>query len=209
VVATKITVVIVSTALLFFYRAWQEDGYFLCQTELCVAVIHTCCELLLDSLHFDLINWNTTAKEKYRSPLRNLPAGDKVVRSWKQLFGHWRSTCVSRMTIWKVVCHDVRCSRPFAHYHSRDGIVHHDTVTRRPTFFRRACTLWCHHASVRLEIPEWLVSYVGSSPLEMAKKATPSTVHAPGIVCCLRGRGISELRYLQPRCDDFVRAARH
>jgi membrane-associated tyrosine/threonine-specific cdc2-inhibitory kinase len=101
-----------SLYLLFFYRAWQEDGYFLCQTELCC---RDTCRELLDSLRF---NWNT-AKEKYPSLLRNLSAGAKVVPgSYFDTGGR----LVPSMTIWKV-CHDVAAG--LSHIHSH-GIVHHD-----------------------------------------------------------------------------------
>merc|ERR1712130_407520 len=54
-----------SLYLLFFYRAWQEDGYFYSQTELCC---RDTCREMLDSLRF---LWNS-AKKQYPS-LNKLP----------------------------------------------------------------------------------------------------------------------------------------
>lgn len=113
-----------SLYLLFFYRAWQEDGYFLSQTELCC---RDTCRELLDSLRF---NWNT-AKEKYPSLLRNLPADDKVVPgSYSDTGGR----IVPNMTIWKV-CHDVAAG--LSHIHSH-GIVHHDIKPSNIFFIEHA-----------------------------------------------------------------------
>lgn len=98
-----------SLYLLFFYRAWQEDGYLLCQTELCC---RDTCRELLDSLKF---LWHAT-KTKYPSLLRHLPipvsteSEDASVR------------CVPNDTVWKI-CHDI--SAGLSHIHSH-GMVHHD-----------------------------------------------------------------------------------
>ena len=98
--------------LLFFYRAWQEDGYFFCQTELCC---RDTCRELLDSLRF---LW-TASKTKYPSLLRNLPASDNVERgSEVDLSGR----LVPNMTVWKI-CHDIAAG--LSHIHSH-GLVHHD-----------------------------------------------------------------------------------
>jgi membrane-associated tyrosine/threonine-specific cdc2-inhibitory kinase len=98
--------------LLFFYRAWQEDGYFLCQTELCC---RDTCRELLDSLRFF---WNS-AKNKYPSLLRNLPAPDNIMPgSDKDAAGR----LVPNMTVWKI-CHDTAAG--LSHIHSH-GLVHQD-----------------------------------------------------------------------------------
>jgi serine/threonine protein kinase len=99
--------------LLFFYRAWQEDGYFFCQTELCC---RDTCRELLDSLR---ILWNTT-KVKYPSLLRNLPTSlkDSLPRNDLDNFGR----CIPSITVWKI-CHDI-CAG-LSHIHSH-GLVHHD-----------------------------------------------------------------------------------
>lgn len=98
--------------LLFFYRAWQEDGYFFCQTELCC---RDTCRELLDSLR---LVWNT-AKNRYPSLRRHLespgmaPTGnedDAAVRP------------VPNDTVWKI-CHDIAAG--LSHIHSH-GMVHHD-----------------------------------------------------------------------------------
>lgn len=101
-----------SLYLLFFYRAWQEDGHFLCQTELCC---RDTCRELLDSLRF---LWNT-AKNKYPSLLRNLPLEDNVEPgSMEDSTGRMMPT----MTVWKI-CHDIAAG--LSHIHSH-GMVHHD-----------------------------------------------------------------------------------
>jgi len=101
-----------SLYLLFFYRAWQEDGYFYCQTELCC---RDTCREMLDSLRF---LWNS-AKKKYPSLARNLPppAG---VQAGSQLDAFGR--LVPTMSVWKI-CHDIAAG--LSHIHSH-GIVHQD-----------------------------------------------------------------------------------
>uniref|UniRef100_A0A7S4RDK5 Protein kinase domain-containing protein n=3 Tax=Ditylum brightwellii TaxID=49249 RepID=A0A7S4RDK5_9STRA len=97
--------------LLFFIRAWQEDGYFFCQTELC------CRESCLQMIVSLSSQWNT-AKRKYPSLLRNLPS-------------HWTNPTVDddpggrlvpEPTVWKL-CHDI--SAGLSHIHSH-GMVHYD-----------------------------------------------------------------------------------
>jgi len=101
-----------SLYLLFFYRAWQEDGYFYSQTELCC---RDTCREMLDSLRF---LWNSS-KIKYPSLLRNLPpvAG---VQPGSKMDGFGR--LVPNMSVWKI-CHDI--SAGLSHIHSH-GIVHQD-----------------------------------------------------------------------------------
>jgi len=91
--------------LLFFIRAWQEGGYFFCQTELCCR--HTCGDLLL-SLGS---NWKSASK-KFPSLLRNLPPdadGDS-------------GRLLPEPTVWKI-CHDLVAGLSYIHSH---GMVHHD-----------------------------------------------------------------------------------
>lgn len=98
--------------LLFFYRAWQEDGHFFCQTELCCR--DTCTEMM-DSLS---IEWNL-ARNRYPSLLRNLPAPEGIVAgSPFDVSGR----LVPDMTVWKI-CHDI-CAG-LSHIHAR-GLVHND-----------------------------------------------------------------------------------
>eukprot|EP00934_Nitzschia_sp_Nitz4_P005228 Nitzschia sp. Nitz4//scaffold41_size133979//10262//13661//NITZ4_003327-RA/size133979-snap-gene-0.115-mRNA-1//-1//CDS//3329551410//5218//frame0 len=96
--------------LLFFYRAWQEDGYFLCQTELCC---RDTCQELLGSLRF----LGNSSKSKYPSLLRNLPIRDGsqtgIINPHPQ---------VPTETVWKI-CHDVVAGLCHIHAH---GLVHHD-----------------------------------------------------------------------------------
>jgi serine/threonine protein kinase len=98
--------------LLFFYRAWQEDGYFFCQTKLCC---RDTCRELVDSLRF---LWNS-AKTKYPSLLRNLPAPEGI-EPGSDLDVSGR--LVPNTTVWKI-CHDI--SAGLSHIHSH-GLVHQD-----------------------------------------------------------------------------------
>lgn len=101
-----------SLYLLFFYRAWQEDGYFYSQTELCC---RDTCREMLDSLRF---LWNS-AKKKYPSLVKKLPPPTSVqAGSQLDTFGR----LVPNMTVWKI-CHDI--SAGLSHIHSH-GIVHQD-----------------------------------------------------------------------------------
>jgi serine/threonine protein kinase len=86
--------------LLFFIRAWQENGHLFSQTELCC--IHTCRHLMMNLTTY----WNT-ASQIYPSLDLSPKAG-----------GH----LVPENTIWKI-CHDVSCGMSHIHSHN---IVHHD-----------------------------------------------------------------------------------
>jgi len=101
-----------SLYLLFFYRAWQEDGYFYSQTELCC---RDTCREMLDSLRF---LWNS-AKKKYPSLVKKLPPPSGV-QAGSQLDSFGR--LVPNMSVWKI-CHDI--SAGLSHIHSH-GIVHQD-----------------------------------------------------------------------------------
>jgi membrane-associated tyrosine/threonine-specific cdc2-inhibitory kinase len=101
-----------SLYLLFFYRAWQEDGYFFCQIELCC---RDTCRELLDSLR---VFWNSS-KTKYPSLVRNLPASKGIVA---ESDGDVSGRCLPNMTVWKI-CHDI--SAGLSHIHSH-RLVHHD-----------------------------------------------------------------------------------
>ena len=98
--------------LLFFYRAWQEDGHFFCQTELCC---RDTCREMMDSLS---IEWNL-ARNRYPSLLRSLPPPEGVVAGGScDVSGR----LVPDMTVWKI-CHDI-CAG-LSHIRSR-GLVHND-----------------------------------------------------------------------------------
>ncbi len=101
-----------SLYLLFFYRAWQEDGYLLCQTELCC---RDTCRELLDSLRF---LWNS-ARTKYPSLSRNLPSPMDTQNASSETS---RGRLVPNETVWKI-CHDIAAG--LSHIHSH-GMVHHD-----------------------------------------------------------------------------------
>jgi serine/threonine protein kinase len=99
-----------SLYVLFFYRAWQEEGFFYCQTELCC---RDTCRDLMDSLRS---KWQV-AVIKYPSLTKHLPGKQEKNND---------SIAVGRlmpdMTVWKI-CHDVAAG--LSHIHSH-GIVHHD-----------------------------------------------------------------------------------
>ena len=100
--------------ILFFICAWQEDGYFFCQTELC------CRDTCRQMIHSLRTNWNT-AKAFYPSLLRNVQpyssTTSKVMES-----NNSDDRLFPETSIWKI-CHDV--SVGLSHIHSH-GIVHHD-----------------------------------------------------------------------------------
>ena len=97
-----------SLYLLFFYRAWQEDGYFYSQTELCC---RDTCRDLLDSLR---LSWEN-ARRRYPSLARNVEVIDTA--DSKSSAG-----IVPTGTIWKI-CHDIAAG--LSHVHA-NGIVHQD-----------------------------------------------------------------------------------
>eukprot|EP00980_Cylindrotheca_fusiformis_P012365 scaffold3036_cov117-Cylindrotheca_fusiformis.AAC.4 len=101
-----------SLYLLFFYRAWQEDGYFFCQTELCC---RDTCRELLDSLR---VYWSSSRK-KYPSLSRNLPAstGNAGGADWTTSARSLPNTTVLK------ICHDI--SAGLCHIHSHQ-LVHND-----------------------------------------------------------------------------------
>jgi serine/threonine protein kinase len=100
-----------SLYLLFFYQAWQEEGHFFCQTELCCR--DTCSELM-DSLRSQWI----FAKTRYPS-VRQLPLLDGIAAGSE---ADAAGRLVPEQTIWKI-CHDL--SAGLSHIHSH-GIVHYD-----------------------------------------------------------------------------------
>jgi serine/threonine protein kinase len=89
--------------LLFFYQAWQEDGHFLCQTELCC---RDTCHELLQSLRSE---W-PTARTRYPS-VAALPPPPS---------GHGRYFPAA--TLYKI-CHDVAAGLSHIHAH---GLTHQD-----------------------------------------------------------------------------------
>mmetsp|Transcript_10194 Transcript_10194/g.14964 ORF Transcript_10194/g.14964 Transcript_10194/m.14964 type:complete len:1086 (+) Transcript_10194:410-3667(+) len=95
-----------SIYILSFYRAWQEEGYFYCQTALCC---RDTCRELLESLRS---HWPLT-KRRYPSILCYFPNNDNDDDTA-------RATPAS--TLWKI-CHDVVAG--LVHIHSHN-IVHHD-----------------------------------------------------------------------------------
>ncbi|KAL7562192.1 hypothetical protein ACA910_013450 [Epithemia clementina (nom. ined.)] len=97
--------------LLFFYQAWQEDGHFFCQTELCC---RDTCREFMDALR---LNW-ATSRTRYPC-LRRIPAPLGIAAGSDQdIIGR----LVPEPTIWKI-CHDI--SAGLSHIHSH-GLVHHD-----------------------------------------------------------------------------------
>jgi membrane-associated tyrosine/threonine-specific cdc2-inhibitory kinase len=103
-----------SLYVLFFYRAWQEEGYFYSQTELCC---RDTCREMLDSIRF---LWST-ARTRYPSLGRNLlQLGSSNPNSGKGVHGTDR--LVPNLTVWKI-CHDI--SAGLSHIHSQN-IAHGD-----------------------------------------------------------------------------------
>ena len=100
-----------SLYLLFFFRAWQEEGHFFCQTELCC---RDTCRELLDSLRRD---WRLSVT-RYPS-FRRIPCPPGVVPG-SDADSLGRLTPES--TVWKM-CHDV-CAG-LSHIHSH-GLAHFD-----------------------------------------------------------------------------------
>jgi serine/threonine protein kinase len=98
--------------LLFFYRAWQEDGHFFCQTELCC---RDTCRELMDTLKLEWCH----ARNKYPSLIQHLPAPEGIVVGSPVDVG---GRLIPNNTVWKI-CHDI-CAG-LSHIHTR-GIVHHD-----------------------------------------------------------------------------------
>jgi membrane-associated tyrosine/threonine-specific cdc2-inhibitory kinase len=99
-----------SLYLLFFYRAWQEEGFFYCQTELCC---RDTCRELMDSLRS---KW-PSAVAKYPSLTKHLN-GKQTTKIENAPVGR----LMPDMTVWKI-CHDVAAG--LSHIHSH-GIVHND-----------------------------------------------------------------------------------
>jgi serine/threonine protein kinase len=100
-----------SLYLLFFYQAWQEEGHFFCQTELCC---RDTCRELMDSLRS---HW-MVAKTRYPC-IRQLPLLDSITAGSE---ADAAGRLVPEQTIWKI-CHDL--SAGLSHIHSH-GLVHYD-----------------------------------------------------------------------------------
>lgn len=94
--------------LLLFIRAWQEDGYFYCQTELCC---RDNCQNLIISVSSE---WHIASK-KYPSLRTNLPSS---LQDGEEMNGR----LLPESTIWKI-CHDIVSG--LSHVHSRN-MVHND-----------------------------------------------------------------------------------
>lgn len=99
--------------LLLFIRAWQEDGHFFSQTELCC---RDNCRNMILSLRSE---WPIASK-KYPSLLRNLP----LISSSSSMENDEDDCCrlLPESTIWRI-CHDIVSG--LAHIHSHN-MVHND-----------------------------------------------------------------------------------
>jgi serine/threonine protein kinase len=102
-----------SLYVLFFFQAWQEEGYFFCQTELCC---RDTCRELIQSLRGD---W-PVASQKYPSLRRNLESPDVDMIDGTDTESNGR--LMPEMSIWKI-CHDVAAGLSHVHAHR---IVHYD-----------------------------------------------------------------------------------
>jgi len=92
--------------LLLFIRAWQEDGYFFCQTEICC---RENCRSLLLCLSTE---WHIATK-RYPSLLRNLQNSSKNDNITRM---------IPEQSLWKI-CHDVIAG--LSHIHSHN-LIHND-----------------------------------------------------------------------------------
>ena len=99
-----------SNYILFFHRAWQEEGYFFCQTELCC---RDTCREMLDSSRW---NWNTSSAI-YPSLRQHMSQGDE-----NSIQDDIVGRLVPEKTVWKIA-HDVVAG--LSHIHSHN-IVHND-----------------------------------------------------------------------------------
>lgn len=97
--------------LLFFIRAWQENGYFFCQTELCSRA--TCRHLRLSLT----TEWERDV-ERYPSLLACLESPTPSTGDSANV----QNRLLPERAIWQV-CHDI--SRGLFHIHSH-GMVHYD-----------------------------------------------------------------------------------
>ena len=95
--------------LLFFIRAWQQDGFFYCQTELCSRAT---CRQLRQSLTAD---WEKDVV-KYPSLVSCLNNDSEIKK------GMAKDRLVPERDTWQI-CHDI--SRGLFHIHSH-GMVHYD-----------------------------------------------------------------------------------
>jgi hypothetical protein len=102
-----------SLYLLFFYQAWQEEGHFFCQTELCC---RDTCRELMDALRSD---W-CRAQARYPCLRRLTPPLQSASAAENQQ--HALGRLMPESTIWKI-CHDI--SGGLSHIHSH-GLVHND-----------------------------------------------------------------------------------
>jgi membrane-associated tyrosine- and threonine-specific cdc2-inhibitory kinase len=102
-----------SLYLLSFYQAWQEDGHFFCQTELCC---RDTCREMMDALRSE---WNV-AKTLYPCLLRLPTLNGVVAGSASDVEGR----LIPEPVIWKV-CHDIAGGLSFLHSR-RVGLVHND-----------------------------------------------------------------------------------
>lgn len=116
---SKMSTTSYSLYLLFFYQAWQEEGHFFCQTELCC---RDTCRELMDALRSD---W-CRAQARYPC-LRRLAKPSSASSAARHAGAHpgeqdAHGRLMPESTIWKI-CHDI--SAGLSHIHSH-GLVHND-----------------------------------------------------------------------------------
>jgi serine/threonine protein kinase len=108
-----------SMYLLSFVQAWQEDGHFFCQTELCC---RDTCREMMDSLRSNF----ATAKLLY--PVVNRLAQTQLMNKSHDIQG----CLMPEEVIWKV-CHDI-CAG-LSHIHA-NNLVHNDIKPSNILFFK-------------------------------------------------------------------------
>ena len=111
--------------LLLFIRAWQEGGYFFCQTELCC---RDNCRSMMLSLSSE---WHQ-AQKYFPSLQRNLPQSPTPDNLES------KGRLVPEQSIWKI-CHDVVAGLAHIHAHK---VIHND-IKPSNIFFAPHCRLGC------------------------------------------------------------------
>jgi serine/threonine protein kinase len=100
--------------LLFFFQAWQQDGYFFCLTELCCRA--TCRELIDD------FRSQNSPSQRHVSSISRLSPSMVSETSTSGSCANGIMRLLPECTIWKI-CHDIAAGLRHVHSH---GLVHND-----------------------------------------------------------------------------------
>jgi serine/threonine protein kinase len=108
--------------LLFFIRAWQQDGFFYCQTELCSRANCRHLRLSLSSeWGRDVVRYPSLQMCLLEKDADNVIVSSLLAEQDKDL-SRWDDRLIPERDIWQI-CHDI--SRGLLHIHSY-GMVHYD-----------------------------------------------------------------------------------